>query len=317
MKLPPRIPLGQFPTPLEALPRLSAELGVEVLIKRDDLTGLALGGNKIRKLEMLLAEAVAGGADAVITCGSVQSNHCRCTAAAARKLGLECGLVLFEGRHNEENGNLLLDRLFGAVVEIHPLSERPRAEDLMAALGARWRRPRVIPFGGSNAIGAAAYAWGYQELVEQLDGRRGTLFCVTSSGATHAGLVVGATAMAGPEVVGVSIADRLVEVRPRVGRLAVETMALVGVEGRSVVTVLGDHQGGGYGVPTDEGLAAIRLLARTEGILLDPVYTGKGMAGLIDKARRREIVEPAIFLHSGGVPALFAYAEELSPGSLR
>ena len=315
MKLPARIPLGQFPTPLEALPRLSAELGIEVLIKRDDLTGLALGGNKIRKLEMLLAEAVAGGADAVVTCGSVQSNHCRCTAAAARKLGLECGLVLFDGRHNEENGNLLLDRLFGAAVEIHPLSERPRAEELMQVLGARWRRPHSVPFGGSNAIGAAAYAWGYQELVEQLGGRQGTLFCVTSSGATHAGLVVGATAMAGPDVVGVSIADPVAAVEPRVGELVGEAMRLVEVEGDFKVTVLDGQQGGGYGIPTADGLAAIRLLARTEGILLDPVYTGKGMAGLIEKARRREIVEPAIFLHSGGVPALFAYAAELSPGS--
>jgi D-cysteine desulfhydrase len=316
MKLPPRIPLGQFPTPLEALPRLSAELGVEVLMKRDDLTGLALGGNKIRKLEMLLAEAVAGGADAVVTCGSVQSNHCRCTAAAARKLGLECGLVLFEGRHNEENGNLLLDRLFGATLEIHPLSERPRAEELMGALGARWRRPHVIPFGGSNAVGAAAYAWGYQELVEQLGGRRGTLFCVTSSGATHAGLVVGAAALPGPAVLGVSIADPVAAVEPRVARLVQEAMGLLEVEGDFTVTVLDGQRGGGYGVPSEEGLAAIRLLAQTEGILLDPVYTGKGMAGLIDQVRRGEIVEPAIFLHSGGVPALFAYAAELSPGSL-
>src|SRR5260221_2948052 len=317
MKIPPRVPLGQFPPPLEALPRLSAELGVEVLIKRDDLTGLALGGNKVRKLEMLLAEAVAGGADAVVTCGSVQSNHCRCTAAAARKLGLECGLVLFEGRHNGENGNLLLDRLFGAVVETYPLAERPRSEELMAALGARWRRPRVIPFGGSNAIGAAAYAWGYQELVEQLGGRRGTLFCVTSSGATHAGLEAGASALGGPAVVGVAIADPVAAVEPRVTELVREALRLVEVEGDFKVRVLDGQQGGGYGVPTKGALAAIRLLAQTEGILIDPVYTGKGMAGLIDVARRREIEEPAIFLHSGGVPALFAYAEELSPGSLR
>lgn len=316
MRLPPRVPLGHFPTPLEALPRLSAELGVEVLMKRDDLTGLALGGNKVRKLEMLLAEALAGGADAVVTCGSVQSNHCRCTAAAARKLGLECGLVLFAGRHNEENGNLLLDRLFGAEVELHPVSERPRVEELMAALGRRWRRPWIIPFGGSNAIGAAAYAWGYQELAEQLGDRRGTIFCVTSSGATHAGLVVGAAALEGPAVVGVSIADRLIEVRPRVGRLVQETMPLVEVEGPFTVTVLDDHQGGGYGVPTEEGMAAIRLVARTEGILLDPVYTAKAMAALIANARSSQIAGPAIFLHSGGVPALFAYADELSPGSL-
>ena len=313
MKLPARVPLGTFPTPLEPLPRLSAELGVEILVKRDDLTGLALGGNKIRKLEMLLAEALDAGADAVVTCGSMQSNHCRCTAAAARKLGLECGLVLWEGRHNELTGNLLLDHLFGAVVERHPPEAVKRRDELMAALATRWKRPYIVPYGGSSALGAAAHVWGYQELLEQLGNRGGTLICVTSSGATHAGLAVGEALLRGPAVVGVSIGDRLVEVRPRVGRLAAETMELVG-EGQTgfVVTVLGDYQGGGYGVPTRAGLDAIALLARTEGLLLDPVYTGKAMAALIDRARLRQLRQPVIFLHSGGVPALFAYAEELT-----
>ncbi len=317
MKLPARVPLGHFPTPLEPLPRLSAQLGVEVLIKRDDLSGLALGGNKVRKLEMLLAGAVAGGTDAVVTCGSVQSNHCRCTAAAARKLGLECGLVLFAGRHNEENGNLLLDRLFGAVVEVHPASERPRADELMASLARRYRMPHIIPFGGSNGLGAAAYAWGYQELLEQLEGRRGTLYCVTSSGATHAGLALGESVLAGPRVIGVSIADPVDACQRRLAPLLVEAGRLLGLASGAVrTTVLDGYQGGGYGIPTPEGMAAIRLLARTEGVLLDPVYTAKAMAALIETARRRELAEPAIFLHSGGVPALFAYAEELSPGSL-
>ena len=311
MRLPPRVSLGTFPTPLEPLGRLSAELGIEVLAKRDDLTGLALGGNKVRKLEMLLAEAVAGGADAVVTCGSVQSNHCRCTAAAARKLGLECGLVLFDGRHNDENGNLLLDHLFGATVERHPAAAWPRAEELMTELGRRYRRPYRIPFGGSNALGAAAYAWGYQELLEQLGGRRGTVFCVTSSGATHAGLVAGQAILGGPQVLGVSIADRVVDARTRVARLVVETLRLLGEERPYRVTVLGGQRGGGYGIPSKAGLAAIRLLARTEGILLDPVYTAKAMAALIERGRRGQVAEPAIFLHSGGVPALFSYAAEL------
>ncbi len=311
MRLPPRIPLGTFPTPLEPLPRLSAELGVEVLAKRDDLTGLALGGNKVRKLEMLLAQAVAGGADAVVTCGSVQSNHCRCTAAAARRLGLECGLVLFDGRHNEANGNLLLDHLFGATVERHPAAASPRAEELMAELGRRYRRPYLVPFGGSNALGAAAYVWGYEELLEQLGGRRGTLFCVTSSGATHAGLAAGEVILGGPRVVGVSIADSVLAARSRVARLVDETLRLLGEERPYRVTVLGGQQGGGYGIPSEAGLAAIRLLAGTEGILLDPVYTAKAMAGLIEQVRLGPVEEPVIFLHSGGVPALFSYAAEL------
>ena len=313
MKLPPRISLGHFPTPLDPLPRLSAELGVEVLLKRDDLTGLALGGNKIRKLEMLLAEAVAAGADAVITCGSIQSNHCRCTAAAAAKLGLDCGLVLWEGRHNEATGNLLLDQLLGAVVEVHPANARERRDELMAALGGRWQRPYTVPYGGSSAVGAAAYAWGYQELLEQLDGRGGTLFCVTSSGATHAGLALGEAILGGPRVIGVSIADRAATVELQLAALIAATAELLGHSGDVGTTVLDGYQGGGYGIPTRAGDDAIRLLARKEGILLDPVYTGKAMAALL--AEHREHEPPLIFLHSGGVPALFAYAAELSPGS--
>ena len=311
MKLPPRIPLGNFPTPLDALPRLSAELGVEVLAKRDDLTGLALGGNKIRKLEMLLAEAVAQGADAVVTCGAVQSNHCRCTAAAAARLGLECGLVLFEGRHNS-NGNLLLDELFGATVEHHPASARNRAEELMAALGKRYRKPYVIPFGGSNGLGAAAYAWCYEELLEQLGGRGGTLFCVTSSGATHAGLAMGQAMLGGPTVLGVSNGDPVLDCQRRLGALIAAGGDLIGLREKVVTTVVDGFQGEGYGIPSPEGLDAIRRLARTEGILLDPVYTSKAMAALL--ARAAEVEPPVIFLHSGGVPALFAYADELTSG---
>jgi D-cysteine desulfhydrase len=312
MKLPPRVSLGVFPTPLEPLPRISDELGVEILVKRDDLTGLALGGNKIRKLEMLLAEAVTAGADAVVTCGSIQSNHCRCTAAAARKLGLECGLVLWEGRHNELNGNLLLDRLLGAVVERHPPEAVGRRDELMKALARRWKRPYIVPYGGSSALGAAAYAWGYQELREQLGDRGGTLYCVTSSGATHAGLAVGEALLGGPEVMGVSIADSGEEVGARVNRLAAETMRLLEVEEeRITVRVTDEQRGAGYGVPTEASNQAIVRLARSDGLLLDPVYTAKGMAAVLQEARLERVTKPVIFLHSGGVPALFAYADEL------
>jgi D-cysteine desulfhydrase len=312
MKLPPRVSLGVFPTPLEPLPGLSQELGVEVLVKRDDLTGLALGGNKIRKLEMLLAEALAGGADAVVTCGSIQSNHCRCTAAAARKLGLECGLVLWEGRHNELNGNLLLDRLLGAVVDRHPAEAVGRRDELMAALATRWKRPYIVPYGGSSPLGAAAYVWGYQELLEQLGDRGGTLYCVTSSGATHAGLALGEALFGGPEVRGVSIADPGDEAGGRVSRLAAETKRLLQVEVEKITVRVTDNQrGAGYGVPTDASNQAITRLARTDGLLLDPVYTAKGMAALLQEASLERRAKPLIFLHSGGVPALFAYAAEL------
>ena len=314
MRFPDRVPLGTFPTPLEPLPNLSRELGVEVLVKRDDLTGLAFGGNKVRKLEMLMAEAVRLRARTVITCGSTQSNHCRCTAAAARKLGLDVELVLFEGRHNEPNGNLLLDSLLGATVEVRPVSDSPRAAELMAAAASRHSNAYVIPFGGSNDIGAAAYVWGYRELAEQLAAKSrggGTVICVTSSGATHAGLALGAALdEGGPRVVGVSIADPVEACRRRVAVLVREAALLIGVDADGAeVTVFDGQQGGGYGVPTAASVKAIRDVARLEGVFLDPVYTAKAMAGLIASTGR--LAEPIVFLHSGGTPALFAYAGEL------
>jgi D-cysteine desulfhydrase family pyridoxal phosphate-dependent enzyme len=317
LKLPGRVSLGTFPTPLEPLPRLSAELGFEVLVKREDLSGLALGGNKVRKLEMLMAQAQDAGARRVITCGSVQSNHCRCTAAAARRLGLECALVLFEGRHNEVNGNHLLDQLLGAEIQLHPASMRDQADTLMAEVAAAHPGSFVIPFGGSDAIGAAAYVWGYQELVGQLAGQfarpgagRGSLYCVTSSGATHAGLALGeALTPGGPQVFGVSIADPVELCSARVAELAQQAASVIGVEAQAVVRLVDGQQGGGYGVPSAAGQAALLRLARVEGLLLDPVYTAKAMAGLIDHAGG--VGGPVVFLHSGGTPALFAYAPDL------
>lgn len=316
MKLPRRVSLGNFPTPLEALPRLSAELGVEILVKRDDLSGLALGGNKVRKLEMLMAQAIDSGATAVVTCGSVQSNHCRCTAAAARRLGLECGLVLFEGRHNEVNGNHLLDLLFGARVDLHAAAEREEADRLMAEMAASFERAHIISYGGSDAVGAAAYLWGYQELAEQLGRSAGSLFCVTSSGATHAGLALGeALSASGLRVHGVAIGEPAEICRTRVAGLVRETAALVGeaaalAAGGPEVRVIDGQQGAGYGVPSRAGEEALLRLARLEGLLLDPVYTAKAMAGLLKHAG--DSSAPAVFLHSGGTPALFAYAGELA-----
>lgn len=306
----PRVELGVFPTPLEALPNLSRELGVEVLVKRDDLTGLALGGNKVRKLELLLGDARERGARTVVTTGAIQSNHCRCTAAAARKLGMRCHLVLFEGRHNDVQGNLLLDHLFGAEVEVHPGSELPRRDELVAAAAARHEHAYVIPFGGSNALGTAAYVWAYEELLRQLAGRAGTLFCVTSSGATHAGLALGAALHGeGPRVVGVTVSDPAAVSGPRVGELALAAAELLGVRATPDVQVLDGYIGDGYAIPTPAGVAAIHRLAESEGMLLDPVYTAKAMAALL--AHHREYAQPLVFLHSGGVPAVFAYADDL------
>lgn len=308
----PRAALGVFPTPMEALANLSHDLGVDVLIKRDDLTGLALGGNKVRKLELLLGDAREHGAETIVTTGAIQSNHCRCTAAAARRLGLGCHLVLFEGRHNEVQGNLLLDHLFGAEVEVHPRSEQGRRDDLLQAAAARHPHSYLIPFGGSNGLGTAAYVWAYEELLEQLAGRAGTLFCVTSSGATHAGLALGAALhAAGPRVVGVTVSDPAAVCAPRVAELAADAAELLGVSLRPDVKVLDGYIGEGYAIPTPGGVAAIRRLAQSDGILLDPVYTAKAMAALLEHAH--EFPAPLIFLHSGGVPALFAYANDLFP----
>jgi D-cysteine desulfhydrase family pyridoxal phosphate-dependent enzyme len=318
VKLPQRVSLGTFPTPLDPLPNLSRHLGREVFAKRDDLTGLALGGNKIRKLEMLMAEALELGADVVVTTGKIQSNHCRCTAAAAARLGLGCVLVLFEGRHNQEQGNLLLDRLLGADIRVHAAERWPDVQQLLDStleeLRAAGRRPYLIPFGGSVPLGAAAYAWGYLELTDQLRGRGpGSIVCVTSSGGMHAGLVAGSVAARRPQpILGVAIGDPAAECEPRVLALARATAELI--EGPAPeaadVRVLDGFQGDGYGEPTAAAREAISLLARLEGIFLDPVYTAKAMAALLASAA--ELDPPIVFVHSGGVPALFAYAPDLT-----
>ena len=317
MRLPSRVPLGVFPTPLDPLPNLSRHLGREVLAKRDDLTGLALGGNKIRKLEMLMAVAQQEGADVVLTSGAAQSNHCRSTAAAARRLGMDVVLLLFEDRHTDVQGNLLLDHLLGAEVRLQPRAEWPPAEsrldDAAAELRKVGRKPYVVPYGGSGPLGAAAYAWGYLELLDQLRGRApGCVVCVTSSGGMHAGLVAGAVARGRPApVVGVSVADPATDCEARVLKLAVEAAGLIEAPPAEAADakVLDGWQLDGYGVPSAAGREAIELVARLEGIFLDPVYTGKAMAALLASAA--ELPEPIVFVHSGGAPALFAYAQEL------
>ena len=315
----PRIPLAALPTPLDHLPRLGEALGgVDLWLKRDDLTGLAFGGNKTRKLELLLAAAQAAGADTLVTCGAPQSNHCRQTAAAAAHLGMACTLVLRGAPPTRINGNVLLDQLLGA----HLLwtGERPLTETQEAAieeLRAAGRKPYPIPYGGSSPLGAAAYAAALQELLAQ-GPPPDWIVLASSSGGTQAGLLAGAAWTGYPgRILGISVDRPSSEFRPAILALAEETAELLPAS-RSLrldeVLVLDDYLGQGYAVLSPVEQDAIRLFARLEGVLLDPVYTGRAAGGLIDQARRGRFPpnQRVVFWHTGGTPALFAYAEALS-----
>jgi D-cysteine desulfhydrase family pyridoxal phosphate-dependent enzyme len=328
-----RLPLATLPTPLHALPRLREALGgtsrcPEILIKRDDLTGLALGGNKARKLEFLIADAVDRGATVVLTTGAAQSNHARMTAAAARAAGLAVHLVLTADANPPLQGNLLLDRLFGAVIHYVPPPSDPtlatseeeaaKVAEVLADLTARGERPYEIPIGGSSGVGVLGYTLGTRELVDQLQAAGASparLYFASGSRGTQAGLTLGAKWCGAPYAVyGVAVSGGESFKRERAFRIANDAAHLAALRTRvTYEDLVTDQQyiGDGYGIATPECVEAIRLLAETEGILLDPVYTGKAMACLIDHARRR-LLDPAtsvVFLHTGGVPALFARAE--------
>jgi D-cysteine desulfhydrase family pyridoxal phosphate-dependent enzyme len=322
----PRTRFATLPTPLEDAPRFSAALGgPRVLIKRDDLTGLALGGNKTRKLEWLIGDARAQKADCVITVGAGQSNHCRQTAAAAARAGLECYLLLTPPFHGEGQGNLLLDDLLGArIVRVDSREANARdvaLERLVERLRAEGRRPYWIPGGGSNAVGALGYVLCAIEMADQLAGlgvQARRVYCSSGSAGTQSGLLVGARGTnADYEVIGVSPGSKSGDVEPRVAQVSNDTASLLKLnETFTAADVVVDdaYTGPAYGTLTPECVEAVRLLARTEGILLDPVYTGKAMAALIDHARRGFISsgDTVVFVHTGGTPALFAYADELA-----
>jgi D-cysteine desulfhydrase len=292
-----------------------------LLVKRDDQTGLASGGNKTRKLEYLLAQALHEGADTVLTVGAPQSNHCRQTAAAAARAGLRCVLVLGGNAPLLEGGNLLLDRLLGAQIIWAGQQDRLAllAETAQAQAAAGYA-PYLIPYGGSSPVGAAGYAVAFEELMEQArtgGWRVDHVAVASSSGGTQAGMAVGAWAagFAG-QIHGISIDRRAADFQPELAELATRTAALLGV-GRTFTpseTIVHDsYLGGGYGVLGDAEREAIRLLASTEGLLADPVYTGRALAGLLDLIRQGhfEADETVVFWHTGGLPALFAYAEQL------
>ncbi len=323
-----RVTLCHRPTPLEPLKRLSEYLGgPQLIMKRDDCTGLAGGGNKTRKLEFLIADALAQGADTVITTGGLQSNHARQTAAAAAKIGLKCELVLprIVARHDrlyESNGNILLDRLLGATV--HVVEDRDdaqqRIEHLTEVASARGGKAYYIPTGGSTPMGALGYVDAMLECLNQAAnaGLAPTHhIVVTGSGGTHAGLLVGLMHANSPQrICGFSVAHTAEQSKSTVRSLAGETAELLGltrdVEDRQI-WVDDEFIGPGYGEPTEAMLEAVTLTARLEGILLDPVYTGKAMAGLIASIRRGQFepTDQIVFWHTGGTPALYAYQPHL------
>ena len=327
----PRVRLGHLPTPLEPLPRLSAALGgPEIWIKRDDCTGLSTGGNKTRKLEFLMAEAQAQGADMVMTQGATQSNHARQTAAAAARLGMACHILLedrtgYQDPDYTASGNVLLDHLHGATTETHPGgTDMPAAMEAAAeARRATGLRVYVIPGGGSNPVGALGYANCALELLGQANDRGlviDHLVTATGSAGTQAGLVAGMKALnAGIPVLGIGTRAPQERQEQMVHDLACRTAALLGCAGvvdRADVRADTNYVGAGYGLPRADTIEAIRLFAELEGILLDPVYSGKGAAGLIDWCRTGRFAkgERVVFLHTGGAAGLFAYRGALERG---
>lgn len=347
---PDRVSLAQLPTRVHRLARLSSELGIDLWVKRDDETGTELSGNKVRKLEYLLAEAQSQSADVVVTCGGVQSNHCRATAVAARRLGMDSVLFLRGSEPSETTGNLLLDRLVGADVRFITPGQYAERETLLAAaateLRAAGRRPYVIPEGGSNALGS----WGYVGLVAELAGsdvgadastgaRDGAaagassssaawdhIVCATGSGGTLAGLVLGRRLLRErtpwlerSKMWGVPVCDDGAYFRRKVHAIAHEfeerhpELGPLGLTDEEI-GVLDGYKGPAYAVPFGEELDLIRNVARHEGLLLDPVYTGKAFYGLVSEARNGRFAAGSrvLFLHTGGVFSLFAYGRELS-----
>lgn len=318
-----RLQLLGAPTALEKLERLSLWADRDIYIKRDDTTTLALGGNKVRKLEYLAADALAQGADTLITAGAIQSNHVRQTAAIAARLGLGCVALLENPIATDDtnylnNGNRLLLELFDAKVEL--VENLDNADEQLHALAARLRTsgktPYVVPIGGSNALGALGYVRAGFELAEQIK-QTGLEFAAvvlaSGSAGTHSGLAL-ALAEALPQlpVVGVTVSRPEETQRPKVQGLAERTAELLGVALPEAfkVELWDEYYGPRYGEPNAGTLSAIKLVASHEGILLDPVYTGKAMAGLLDGIGRQRFDDgPLIFLHTGGAPALFAYPD--------
>ena len=310
----PRLRFAHLPTPIEELPRLSATLGgPRILVKRDDQTGLAFGGNKTRKLEFLVAEAQEQGAKMLISAGAIQSNHCRQTAAAAAKFGFECILVLTGQLTEQASANLLLDELFGAkIVNVIDRADRDRVlKETFDKAASDGKKPYLVPYGGSSTTGALGYAFAMDEFMQQNVLADWIVFG-TSSGGTHAGLVLGQRVFGYKgKVLGISIDESEEWLKTHISALASDASERIGTRiNFTLDDVLATDQycKAGYGVLTDAEREAVRLFASKEGLLLDPVYTGRAAAGLINLIRKGSFRkgETVLFWHTGGQPVLFA-----------
>ncbi|MBU0970413.1 MAG: D-cysteine desulfhydrase family protein [Proteobacteria bacterium] len=319
----PRFELAQFPTPIHYLKKLTASCqGPDIYMKRDDLTCLGMGGNKTRKLEFLIGQALADGADTLVTAGGIQSNHCRLTAAAACKAGLACDLVLSGTAPQVPNGNLLLDKIFRARVHFCDRADREkRIIQVADDLRSKGKKPFVIPVGGSNAIGSVGYVAAMAELQPQLaalDLVPAAIVFASSSGGTQAGLSLGAkiTGFAG-DILGISIDQTKTgkdSFLPVLESIANETARRIGsdrVLSQTDFSLNCDYLGAGYAKPKDMEFNAIKALAQQEGILLGPVYTARAMGGLLDLIQKKVFSrdQSVLFWHTGGTPELFAWAD--------
>jgi len=325
MKFPKRYPLANLPTRIHALERLSKKYGVSLSIKRDDETGLVSSGNKIRKLEFLAQDAIAKGCDLLITWGAIQSNHARTTAAVAAQLGMDC-LVLLRGEKTQRyQGNLLLDRLLGADVIFVDPEEYARidaaAERFAEKLGRQGKKAYLIPEGGSNALGSLGYVQMMAELAGQMKKNRLTIdsiVCAVGSGGTYAGLLLGKKLFKfKSEIIGFNVCQDASYFRKKIMAIieqAVEKYHLPVQVDPDEIKIMDGYVGPGYALSSPEQLATLREVARLEGVVLDPVYTGKTMHGLLDQLRKdaKQWGRRILFIHTGGIFGLFPKAEELS-----
>jgi 1-aminocyclopropane-1-carboxylate deaminase/D-cysteine desulfhydrase-like pyridoxal-dependent ACC family enzyme len=304
-------PFSYLPTPLDEAPRLTAALApsatgpLRILIKRDDLTGLAMGGNKARKLDFLMRDAVEKGCDTVVTAGGAQSNFARMTAAATAKLGMACHLVLTGDAPAHESGNILLDRIFGAELHFAGTDDWDviweEVKRIAADIGPK---AYPMPIGGATPIGSLGYVAAADELLSQMDAPPDWIVTASSSGGTHAGLLAGLPREV--RVLGIDVARPKTPLAISVPKLAAKTAALANRPPPAGDVIIADHCGPVYASITEEAQHAVRLAARTEALVLDPVYTGKAMAGLIAAVKSGQLTGTVVFLHTGGAPALFA-----------
>ncbi len=322
---PQRLPLARLPTPIQAMTRLGKEYGINLYLKRDDQTGTLTSGNKIRKLEFLVREALDQQCDILVTCGALQSNHARATAAVAARMGLKCLLVLRGNPQELFQGNILLDRLLGADIFYVTPEEYQQIDEVFASIDQRLRKsgrkPYLIPEGGSSALGAFGYVAAVEELYHQLKAqglRVDSMVCAVGSGGTYAGLLLGKKLLGLPvEIYGINVGDTaeyfqnrilgIIEKAIQLYRLPVEVK-------KEEIQIIEGYVGLGYGQSQAQELELIRDVARKEGIILDPVYTGKAMYGLLDQLRKqpKRFGQNVLFLHTGGLFGLFGISKDLS-----